>query len=99
MKNEYFTRLTVPNGTVEILDGEYAFREEIVEVCLPESIRKIGRFAFLECVNLKKINLPKNLTEIGEGAFCNCLSLPTPNPCNAISVGAYAFHHTKGGKP
>ena len=85
----------IPDGTVEIADGEFAFREDICEVRLPETVRRIGKSAFQECVNLAVINFPNRLEEIDDAAFCNCLSLTEPSTEERVRVGVLAFHHTK----
>ncbi|MEE5994409.1 MAG: leucine-rich repeat protein, partial [Oscillospiraceae bacterium] len=44
---------------------------------LPDSIEKIGSFAFYKCNSLQEIDLPKNLKTIDEAAFLECNSLKT----------------------
>lgn len=47
----------------------------LTSIILPESIDKIGREAFAECVSLVNIKLPSEITDIGYGAFMGCSSL------------------------
>lgn len=42
---------------------------------LPNTITKIGKYAFMYQVGLRNINLPSSLVEIDEGAFAICLNL------------------------
>ena len=39
-------------------------RERLESVELPDSITKIGRWSFLDCVKLKEINIPKNVKDV-----------------------------------
>lgn len=91
-------KTVIPEGRVKIEDGEFAFREDITEVVLPSTLKRIGKSAFQECVNLESINFPEGLEEIGECAFCNCLSLSEPTLKASVKVGFMAFHHTKKGE-
>ena len=45
--------LTVPDGTAAIDDGEFAGREDIIELYLPDSVRSLGIEAFCGCTQLK----------------------------------------------
>lgn len=40
------------------------------QVALPDSILRIGGYAFYSCANLEGVRLPDGLQEIGAGAFC-----------------------------
>ncbi len=62
--------------------GEYCFmgNKNIEKVVLPESVTKIGAFAFSNCPNLKTV-IASGVTECGRYCFSNCnkltrLSLP-----------------------
>ena len=39
---------------------------------IPDSVKTIGKKAFLECKNLMEIEIPDSVVEIGEYGFCNC---------------------------
>lgn len=61
-------------------------------VILPETITRIGDFAFGLCSNLKNINLPLALVEIGQGAFSGCSVVKFDElPANLKYIGASAF--------
>lgn len=47
----------------------------VVEICLPDEVEKIGNNAFYNCKRLKHLLVGKNLEEIGSDAFMNCLQL------------------------
>lgn len=59
--------LVIPEGYEEI--GDYAFYyTEIPKVVLPETMKKIGAYAFS---SLGEINIPESLEEVGEHTFDN----------------------------
>ena len=64
------------NGIPVTEIAENAFYEEkaIASVEFPESLVKIGKYAFYKCTSLSKIELPKNVKSI-EHAFVSCTSL------------------------
>ena len=54
----------------------YAFEcDEMVEINLPDSVKKIGIYAFLFCPNLSKINVGNGVKEVGYNAFYGCEEL------------------------
>lgn len=56
----------------------YAFSERmgdvsvIEEIILPSTIERIGRYAFYNCRNLKRIQFYNTLKDLGAGAFTGC---------------------------
>ena len=54
------------------LSGNY-----LEEIILPDSLRKIGKCAFYNCSNLKKISVSGQTEEIDSDAFMNCTHLAT----------------------
>lgn len=90
--------LTIREGTTEIGDlfaGDY---NDIVNVSLPSSIRRIGSSAFSNCRSLKNINLPEGLEEIADGfnggvfEYCKNLSGIT-FPSTLKKIGSRAFNY------
>ena len=64
----------------------------IEQVILPNGIKTIGSFAFMDCVNLTSIVLPNTVTSIGQGAFQYCSSLTTAAINSGVtSIGQEAF--------
>lgn len=53
----------------------FAAMQELRELQIPGSIRKIYPKAFFNCINLKRISLPDTLKEIGYGLFEGCTDL------------------------
>lgn len=67
---------------------------QIISVKLPETIVRIGRFAFYDCDSLKELTIPNKVKEIGEKAFCSSGSLRKvvlPDSLMILRNGAFAF--------
>jgi len=67
-------------------------RKNITEVFIPEGIKKIGDYAFENCVNLKSIIIPEGVTTIGYSAFYKCVNLSNivvPDSVNKIENKAF----------
>lgn len=67
--------LEIPDGIMEIDDDVLSSRQDVVKVVIPNSVTKIGQFAFFNCGFLKEVTLPESLEFIGVMAFDNCTSL------------------------
>lgn len=74
-------KVIVKEGVKSI--GNFAFCNDfknIESVELPDSIERIGMYAFAECTSLENIEIPDNVNFIGESAFEKCpidsVSLP-----------------------
>lgn len=63
--------LIIPDGITEIKDCAFYHCYSLESVTLPSNTKLIGRYAFGECKNLKRINL-NNVSEIQEYAFQTC---------------------------
>ena len=64
------------NGYVVTGIGDYSFWGCAIEhITLPESINKIGKLAFNECLSLLEIDLPSKVSTIGSEAFRRCENL------------------------
>ena len=73
-------------------DNEYYREFELENITIPDSVKKIGDYAFGGCTKLKNIKLSENLEEIGNGAFYNCNSLnEIIIPASVTKVGGHAF--------
>lgn len=58
---------------IEVIpDYGFSGRTDLEEVILPETVRKIGRYAFYNCRNLRKITFFSQIQDIGCGAFTGC---------------------------
>ena len=66
----------IPNGIIEIDDKAFEYQRGICTVVIPPSVKKIGKRAFVNCINLKHALCLSNLIEsIDDEAFYNCENL------------------------
>lgn len=61
-------------GTRKIGDSAFERTGALTELALPETLVKIGRFAFTAS-GIKCIRLPRGILSIGSGAFAGCVSV------------------------
>lgn len=54
-------------------------RGDVISIAIPDSIVRIGPYAFEYCRSLSSIEIPASVRRVGEGAFENCTSLKTVN--------------------
>lgn len=97
-KNAFFnsnkiTTVTLADGASVV--GDYAFysenpRTELVTVNLPDTIERIGEFAFANATNLTSINL-SSVTEIADYAFLYTTSLASVDLSSVVTIGTGAF--------
>ena len=83
----------IPYGTVFISN---AFEDNVTveSVVIPETVRRVGNFAFSGAVNLQEINIPQYVTTIDYGAFQKCRRLKEINlPESLTSIGQLAFNY------
>lgn len=64
----------IPNG-VEAINHSAFMDMDIEEVYMPDTVTVIGRMAFANCRNLRRIRLSEKLVRVAEGAFKDCESL------------------------
>lgn len=83
--------ISLPDGIKTI--GERAFLgSHFTEITIPDSVTKIGRYAFDQCLSLEKIVLSKNLSSIEEETFSYCYQLKALEIPEAVTyIGALAF--------
>lgn len=86
------TDLIIPQRRRVIQEGEFACRDDIQTVTMPDSVNVIKKDAFWGCHNLKTVKLSKNLKTIESGAFYNCPELKSVTfPEGLESIGESAF--------
>ena len=74
-----------------ILDG---FTSSISKIVLPNTISKIGNYAFNNCSSLTSINIPDGVKTIGADAFDGCTGLESITIPNGITIiEGYAFNN------
>ena len=84
------SRVTVPaaigNYPVTSIE-EAAFRATPVSsVVIPDSVTKIGWFAFADCQSLTSITLPASVSSIGYGAFDGCKNVTLYCPSGSYAA-------------
>ena len=67
--------LVLPAGITRIRPAVFRGCDWLESITLPEGMKKLGSYAFAECVNLQQVQLPQSLTQIEEGAFFGCTAL------------------------
>lgn len=84
----------IGDGVVEI--GESAFfRTTMTGITIPDTVTKIGDWAFASNQSLGSITLPSGLTTIGTNAFDNCGAMNQLTiPESVTSIGSGAFSQT-----
>ena len=74
--NEHYKSV---DGVLYTKNGEllvqYPLGKEAKEFTIPETVTKIGDYAFSRCENLTKLTLVKSVKEIGTSAFEKCASM------------------------
>lgn len=68
----------------------------LVEVCIPESVKFIGASAFYCCRSLTAVEIPDGVTALDEWAFGGCTSLESVTlPESVADVNANAFKYCR----
>ncbi|MBO7491674.1 MAG: leucine-rich repeat domain-containing protein [Bacteroidales bacterium] len=97
--------LTIPSAqefkgvmypVIAIGDEAFARQTQLRQVCIPESVMKIGKMAFAFC-ELNHITIPESVLEIGDGAFYACDSMESLHiPKSVTKIGYNVFSSEKG---
>ena len=76
---------------------QYPFGKKISSYIIPDSVTKIGSFAFAQCHNLTSITIPNSIKTIGSMAFAHCgvESIKIPNSIKTIGDEAFAYCDAK----
>lgn len=87
------------DGIYEIKDGvkfvgtEFRDSTFIKSVNIPNTVKSIEKWAFINCINLTNVTLPENLISIKENAFGHCAELENisiPQSVESIEKGAFS---------
>ncbi|MCI7522676.1 leucine-rich repeat protein [Roseburia hominis] len=60
---------TVPDGVTELADCSMDSNTSLRKVVLPDSLKTVGYWSFINCSNLSDITLPEQCTFVGQYAF------------------------------
>ena len=69
--------------------------EQIKKVIIPNSVKEIKRYCFINCMALETVEMPDSIETIGSKAFYHCEKLKSAEfklPQNLINIEDYAFH-------
>lgn len=78
------------SGTIT---GAFYNNRTITSVVIPDTVTRIGDYAFSNCSNLESVTMPNDLEEIGFRAFNGCESLTGITFVNSLqSIESYAFY-------
>ena len=67
------------------------------EVVIPEGVKKIASFSFVDCDAMTSVSIPDSVREIGESAFASCDKLTDLTiPAGITAVSDYLFTDCKG---
>lgn len=69
--------------------------EKIKKVIIPDSVREIKRYCFINCMALENVEIPNSVEIIGNKAFYHCEKLKGEGfklPENLTTIEDYAFH-------
>ncbi|MBE6574120.1 MAG: hypothetical protein E7652_06985 [Ruminococcaceae bacterium] len=73
------TEVIIEEGVTSVGDRSFSYFENLSKVTLPETLERIGDFAFFECSNINELIIPDKVTYIGERCFTYCGSLSKVN--------------------
>jgi serine/threonine protein kinase len=83
----------IKEGTLVICNIAFLWNKSITKIHMPDSVAKIGDWAFHSCVNLKEINISNNIIKLDDSTFKFCRSLTKVIlPESLCSVGDDAFN-------
>jgi hypothetical protein len=85
------SQTTIPESVTAIEGGAF-LGSTMKEITIPNSVKRIGNYAFKWCFALKTIAIPKGVKSIGYEAFCECKNLTTVTlPAGVDKIDDHAF--------
>ena len=85
------------SNPLEFAHHLYLNGSEITKLIIPNTVTKIGNYAFDECSALTSVTIPNSVTEIGGGAFFDCTGLTSVTIPNSVTeIGEMAFEGCTG---
>ena len=89
-----FVKVGTTNYPVtEIADYAFCENENITSITIPNTVTRIGNYAFSKCFELAgDLIIPNSVTTIGDYAFyCTCVEGELVIPDSVTTIGVYAF--------
>jgi len=81
-------------GTVGVANQAFDSNSGLVVVIMPDTIKYVGAYAFVDCTSLMSVTLSNQLTEVPSHAFSGCINLISVVFGSEIeSIGQYAFYN------
>ena len=90
--NYSVNKITFQPGATSI--GDFAFSDTFVsDVTIPDTVKRIGKYAFMYCSRLKTVTIPNSVTSLGEGAFSSSgiTSITLPESITSVEDGLFSF--------
>lgn len=84
-----YTSISFPDHLTDINDYAFYGNTAFMRLVIPESVEKIGNFAFFDCDNISDVKIASSV--IGSGAFGNCDGIIEVTITGNGSVGRVAF--------
>ena len=84
--------VSIPDGVTEIDDAAFLGHREITSIRIPDSVKRIGQYAFVSCSSLKSIDIGSGVKNIPMGCFTGLIELEYVNLFDSIeSIDDFAF--------
>ena len=92
-----YSKIVLPEG-LEVIPARMCMGcDKLTDIRIPDSVVKIGKYAFQNCRKLQKIKMPGSALEICEGAFSGCIKLNNVEiPSSVVRIGPAAFSGCTG---
>ena len=82
------------NDVTKIEDLQFAGNDGLEKLFIPDSVREIGNYAFMNCYSLREIRMPHSADRIGAGLFQNCWQLRSVRlPEGTVTLGTDMFEN------
>lgn len=82
------------NDVTKIEDLQFAGNDGLEKLFIPDSVREIGNYAFMNCYSLREIRMPQSADRIGAGLFQNCWQLRSVRlPEGTVTLGTDMFEN------
>ena len=95
-KNSYLESIKLPSSLEIIGESSFAYCICLTEMEIPASVKKIEKFAFCYCSNLRRVTLPDTLGDIAEQAFRSCYALREINiPQSITELSDWLFYQCR----